>query len=1447
MPKKSLFLLMIMMIIPFLMKAEWKSINKNKSSQTPPNVTLISDDNNSTVLKIEILGFDLKDLYTNGSNYQVADLLTESFVTKPGFPALPYIAKVLAIPDQASVSVEILETGDIQTFQNIYLPPARTSWFEGDPETPYIENMEAYSSNKMYPNEFVEVDPPSIFRDFRIARVSVFPMRYIPTKKELQVVTSLTVRINYGPGKAVNPKTSPKKSIAPSFGQLYQNFIFNYQSVLDESYGGKEKGHELMLCIMPDDFYDGFQTYAEWKRQSGIDIHITKFSDIGANSSNEVIIKDHISDAYYNWEIAPTYLLIVGDDGVFPWTTANGYVSENYFVEIDGNDYFPEMMLGRFTNQSDYQMQVMINKFIKYEKTPYTTSIDWFKKGICCSNDAYASQVATKRFAAERMLIDGGFTSVDTMMDANPCNYYLSDAISAINYGRSFLNYRGEGWSSGWWAGCVGMGTSDVSNLSNGEKFTFVTSIGCGVAMFTTSGGNCFGEEWIELGTLSSPRGAAAFMGPCGNTHTTYNNKIDKGIYVGMFQEGLSTAGQGLLRGKLYLYNVYGTDPNVSYHYKIFCILGDPSIHAWKDVPLDVTVDYPSSIVFGSTLVEFTVTHTGSSLPVENAVVCVTGNDVFASGVTASNGKVYLEITAGDPETLTVTVTGGNVYPFQGPLMVIPPVGPWVIKDYYILDDNAGGNGNNLMDYGESIFLSLALENIGTVDATNLIAELSTSDPYITFTNDFHNYGSIPAGQSILANNAFSFTVANNIPDQHTVLINVQVSSISGIDVWNSYFSIIGHAPVLSTGTLTISDPGGNNNGLLDPGETATIIIPISNNGSSISPDATANLSSTSSYITLNNISENLGPIDISETVDASYSVTVSPSAPQGESIDLDLDVIAADYSVSKSFMTSVGLMLEDWETGDFNRLPWTMGGNADWTLVTDNPYEGIYCTRSGYISHSQISDLEVTLSVTGYGNITFYRKVSSEGNYDYLRFFIDGSMMADWSGNIAWGQVSFPVSAGVHTFKWQYYKDNSVNSGEDCAWIDYIAFPYPEVPPYYMTDFEEGGALPDGWYNDVGDDFDWTVLSGPTPTRATYGSTGAQGDHTTGGGYYVYTESSSPNYPDKRADLISPTFDLSNLGDVEVKFWYHMYNNSSGAPIMGDLHLDVFHNNVWIEDVMTPISGNQGDQWLVQIVDLSAYDGEIITLRFRGITGGYASDICIDDFSITGNPVSADLTVDLTVFLEGPCTGTEMSTYLCACSTIPLTQPFNTAPWNYNGTETVSVMPGNSVDWVLVELRDATSAANATQATAIDRQAGLLFSDGTILATDGYSPLSFTNTISNGLFAVVYHRNHLAIMSANAVTLIGDNYTYDFTTASEQAHGGNAQNQLSADIWGMKSGDTDANGTVENEDNNPAWSTIAGKAGYFPADLNLDQQVNNIDKDDFWMPNMGQGTNVPE
>jgi hypothetical protein len=120
------------------------------------------------------------------------------------------------------------------------------------------------------------------------------------------------------------------------------------------------------------------------------------------------------------------------------------------------------------------------------------------KKGLVCANNAYASQRETKRFTATQMLGFGNFSSVDSMYNGYPCPGNVNDIINMINEGRSFLNYRGEGWSTGWWADCIPFQTSDVSSINNGQKLTFVTSIGCGVAMFDANGGNCFGEEWLK-------------------------------------------------------------------------------------------------------------------------------------------------------------------------------------------------------------------------------------------------------------------------------------------------------------------------------------------------------------------------------------------------------------------------------------------------------------------------------------------------------------------------------------------------------------------------------------------------------------------------------------------------------------------------------------------------------------------------------------------------------------------------------------------------------------------------------------------------------------------------------------------------------------------------------------------------------------------------------------
>ncbi len=219
---------------------------------------------------------------------------------------------------------------------------------------------------------------------------------------------------------------------------------------------------------------------------------------------------------------------------------------------------------------------------------------------------------------------------------------------------------------------------------------------------------------------------------------------------------------------------------------------------------------------------------------------------------------------------------------------------------------------------------------------------------------------------------------------------------------------------------------------------------------------------------------------------------------------------------------------------------------------------------------------------------------------------------------------------------------------------------------------------------------------------------------------------------------------------------------------------------------------------------------------------------------------------LNLTVFIEGAFGSTEMSTDLNVAGLIPNAQPYSGAPWNYAGTESFASVPNaDVVDWVLVEMRDAVDAASASSATVIKTMAGLLLKDGSIVSVDGSSKLSFTNTIANNLYIVIYHRNHVSVMSAVALASSGKYYTYDFTSSNTAAYGTDAQKGVGS-VWVMYGGDVDGNGEVDNDDDATIWYSEAGASGYFLSDVNLDGQSDNKDKDDVWVGNVGVVTQVP-
>jgi hypothetical protein len=222
--------------------------------------------------------------------------------------------------------------------------------------------------------------------------------------------------------------------------------------------------------------------------------------------------------------------------------------------------------------------------------------------------------------------------------------------------------------------------------------------------------------------------------------------------------------------------------------------------------------------------------------------------------------------------------------------------------------------------------------------------------------------------------------------------------------------------------------------------------------------------------------------------------------------------------------------------------------------------------------------------------------------------------------------------------------------------------------------------------------------------------------------------------------------------------------------------------------------------------------------------------------------------TVNIKVFLEGPYNQTEMKTDLNDNLLLPLEQPYKVSPWNYGGNESVGAIPNESVvDWVLVEMRDASSASAAIPSTRLSRKAAFLLNNGSIVDLDGSSVLTFSNTISEQLFVIVWHRNHLGILSANPLSGFNNVYSYNFTDAMNKAYGTEPQKSLGGGKYGMYGGDFNADGIINDNDKTQIWTLNAGNSGYFNGDGNLSIQSNNLDKNQVWYINRDKQCQIPQ
>lgn len=271
----------------------------------------------------------------------------------------------------------------------------------------------------------------------------------------------------------------------------------------------------------------------------------------------------------------------------------------------------------------------------------------------------------------------------------------------------------------------------------------------------------------------------------------------------------------------------------------------------------------------------------------------------------------------------------------------------------------------------------------------------------------------------------------------------------------------------------------------------------------------------------------------------------------------------------------------------------------------------------------------------------------------------------------------------------------------------------------------------------------------------------------------------------------------------------------------------------------------------LVKLTDASGYNG-----AFSGTPTVLASIAIPNTASFKGValvPQPPPVKVAIKTFLQGAYSSglgrhkDVTAAWTAVLNANALTQPYNTAAFgNYAGTESVSAgfftstgATTDIVDWVLLELRDAT-----TPTTVLARRAAFIRVDGRIVDLDGTSDVTFTGVSAPSCYVVVRHRNHLPIRSASTIALSGTATLYDFTTAESKAYqdGTITSNAAMQDVSGggtvfaMWGGNANSNTKVSftgvNNDSGTILGALGGNQGtalssvYNSADLNLDGNV---------------------
>ncbi len=902
------------------------------------------------------INFNLSNLVIEKSDgYDLIALPGCELTDAIGEPQLPVKSLYFVLPQGARVTQVAVINSQSTILDNEYAiapaqPPAILS--KDFPIKRVEPNPVIYNSLEPYPTEIVKFIGQGDFGGDNIAMVLIYPLQYIPKTKRLKLFNELTISLEYDLTNLKLPKPT----------KLDSNHNFEY------------------LVITNSAMDTVFQRLCAWKTKKGIKA-VTRNIDWIYNNypgrDNPEKIRNYLKTLYPDSGLV--WLLLGGDVGIVPVRKAfampcsafihsreDSLPCDLYYSDLDGAwdfnnnnvfgevadsvDLFPEIFVGRAPVNSISQARTFVNKIITYETNP---PLDYqcralFMGEILWTNPYTDGGVSKDWIDAQ--YIPARFDPI-TKLYERLGNQSPSTVIAAINEGKNLINHNGHGWIDAMGVGTGFLTNSDMDNLINGQRQGILYSIGCWTSAFDF---DAIGEHFVR----NPNGGGVAFIGHSsygwgspGNPRFGYSDRFDAQFYAELFNNPLPHIGQVLALAKAH-FIAYSRDANVyRWHQYQLNLLGEPEMLVATDSIKNLLVFHPNSVPLGASRIVITVTDNG--LPLRNALVCIQkGNEVYARGYTDFSGQVRLNINPTTYGNLTLTVTAHNFLPYQTELPVM--TGPYITYLATAINDSMGNN-DKIPNPGETVRYSLLFKNEGNAGANGLTAKLTYEGLELLVLDSLESIGNLNPEESVWVNNGFAFAINNNVSNGTVIRFNLTITDNQSA-TWTYQPTIIIGTPVirLINYSFTDSSPGGNNNGILEPGEITRLRLLVKNNGFGIGYNVQANISTSDPNLTILNPNTNFGDIlpDSNAVSLIPLDLRIEAGCPPSYLIPINLQMTSSGYYFFDTVYLFVGPtgLSEDFESGGAG---WTHGGTYDlWHLSahrSHSPSNSFYCGDTSY------------------------------------------------------------------------------------------------------------------------------------------------------------------------------------------------------------------------------------------------------------------------------------------------------------------------------------------------------------------------------------------------------------------------------------------------------------------------------------------------------------------